>query len=310
MLRYLTQRIRHGLLVLVAVSLIVFISIHLAPGDPALIMSPNLGGTVADQEVLATIRKQMGLDRPLYVQYLAFVGNVLQGSFGMSLQAHIPVAKMIGERLPATLELAVLSMLLAVAVAVPLGIAAAWRQGSAADMLGRVFTLVGVSTPPFWVGLMLIILFSVHWQMLPSGGREGWSSYILPTVTLALQQLALISRLVRTHLLEELGKDYVRTARAKGVTQRRVVYAHALRNSLIPVVTVVGLQFGALLGGAVITESVFGWPGLGRLLLDSVLNRDYPVVQATVFIFSAMFVVLNLAVDLCYLKLNPRIRYT
>jgi len=306
----LCRRLLHGVFVLVAVSVIVFTAVHLAPGDPALMMMPNFGGTLADREILANIRQRMGLDRPLHVQYLDFVSRLAAWDFGESLHAHIPVRKMLGERLGATVELTVLSMVFATVVAIPLGIASARRRNGAVDVFGRVLALLGVATPSFWIGLMLIMLLAVQLRILPTGGRGGWTSYILPTFTLGIQQVALITRLTRSSLVEILRKEYIKAARAKGLGDGRVIWKHALRNVLIPVITVVGLQFGTLLGGAVVTETVFSWPGIGRMVVEAILNRDYPVVQATVFVFSLLFVVLNILVDVCYLYLDPRVRLT
>jgi ABC-type dipeptide/oligopeptide/nickel transport system permease component len=217
---------------------------------------------------------------------------------------------MMRERVGATLELTVLSMVFATAVAIPLGIASARRRNGYVDILGRVVALFGVATPSFWIGLMLIMLLSVQLHLLPTGGRTGWATYVLPTFTLGIQQIALVTRLTRSSLLEVLRKEYIRVARAKGMREARVIWLHALRNVLIPVITVMGLQFGTLLGGAVVTETVFSWPGIGRMLIEAILNRDYPVVQATVFVFSIMFVLLNILVDACYAYLDPRVRLT
>jgi ABC-type dipeptide/oligopeptide/nickel transport system permease component len=252
----------------------------------------------------------MGLDRPLYVQYLDFASRLVVWDFGESLHAHIPVRKMVAERLRATVELTVLSMLFATAVAIPLGITSARRRNGPADVFGRVVALFGVATPSFWVGLMLIMLLAVHLRILPTGGRSGWESYILPAFTLGIQQVALLTRLTRSSMVEVLRKEYVKVARAKGLGEGRVIWMHALRNVLIPVVTVMGLQFGALLGGAVVTETVFSWPGIGRMVIEAIQNRDYPVVQGTIFVFSLMFVVLNILVDACYVYLDPRVRLT
>lgn len=307
---YLCRRVFHGLFVLIAVSLIVFTALHMAPGDPAMMMMPNFGGTLADREILANIRQRMGLDRPLHVQYLDFVRRLAAWDFGESLHAHIPVRKMIAERLPATLELTVVSMLFSIAVAIPLGVASARGRNGVVDVFGRVLALVGVATPSFWVGLMLIMLLAVQFRILPTGGRGDWPSYILPAFTLGIQQVALITRLARSSLLEILRKDYMKAAQAKGLGSGQVIWKHGLKNVLIPVVTVMGLQFGTLLGGAVVTETVFSWPGIGRMVVEAILNRDYPVVQATVFVFSLMFVALNILVDLCYVYLDPRVRLT
>jgi ABC-type dipeptide/oligopeptide/nickel transport system permease component len=305
---YLCRRLFHGMFVLIAVSIIIFTAVHMAPGDPALMMMPNFGGTLADREVLANIRQRMGLDRPLHIQYLDFVARLGSLDFGNSLHAHIPVRKMLGERVGATVELTVLSMLFATVVAIPLGIASARRRNGLVDVFGRMLALLGVATPSFWLGLMLILILAVHFRILPTGGRTGWASYILPAFTLGIQQVALVTRLTRSSLVEILRKEYIKVARAKGLAEGRVIWMHALRNVLIPVITVMGLQFGTLLGGAVVTETVFSWPGVGRMAIEAILNRDYPVVQATVFVFSLMFVILNILIDVCYMYLDPRVR--
>ena len=310
MIYFLTRRTLHGFMVILIISVIVFIALHLAPGDPAQMMAPNFGGTLSDKQLLNNIREQMGLNRPLYIQYLDFLAKMLQGNFGTSLHAHIPVGRMIKQRLPATIELTFLSMIWAILFAIPLGIASARRQGSGVDWFSRILALIGVSTPSFWLGIMLILLFSLHMAWFPTGGRGGWTSYILPTLNLGIQQVAVIARLTRSSMLEHLDKDYVRTARSKGLTEFKTVYKHTLKNGLIPVITIVGLQFGTLLGGAVITETVFSWPGIGSMLLEAILTRDFPVVQAIVFIFAALFVALNIIVDICYAMLDPRIRYS
>ncbi len=307
---FFCRRILHGVFVLVAVTVIVFTAVHLTPGDPALMMMPNFGGTLADREILASIRQRMGLDRPLYVQYLDFMRRLAVWDFGESLHAHIPVRQMLRERIGATVELTVLSMVFATAVAIPLGIASARHRNGPVDVLGRMVALFGVATPSFWIGLMLIMLLSVQLRLLPTGGRTGWPSYVLPAFTLGIQQIALMTRLTRSSLLEVLRREYIKVARAKGMHEARVIWVHALRNVLIPVITVMGLQFGTLLGGAVVTETVFSWPGIGRMVIEAILNRDYPVVQATVFVFSMMFVVLNILVDACYASLDPRVRLT
>jgi len=307
---YLCRRLLHGIFVLIAVSVIIFTAVHMAPGDPALMMMPNFGGTLADREILANIRQRMGLDRPLHAQYLDFVTRLSMLDFGDSLHAHIPVRKMMGERVGADVELTLLSMLFATVVAIPLGIASAQHRNGFVDVFGRMLALLGVATPSFWIGLMLILILAVQFRILPTGGRSGWTSYILPAFTLGIQQVALVTRLTRSSLVEILRKEYIKAARAKGLADGRVIWMHALRNVLIPVVTVMGLQFGTLLGGAVVTETVFSWPGIGRMVVEAILNRDYPVVQATVFVFSLMFVILNILVDVCYMYLDPRVRLT
>jgi len=275
------------------------------PGDPARVIA----GLLATEEDVARLRVQLGLDQPLIVQYANFFGDLLRGDLGTSARTAQPVIAEVMARLPATMQLAVVSMLIAALVGIPIGVIAATRRNSLLDYVLSIITLFGVSMPVYWLGLMLIVIFAVQLQMLPAAGNENITSLILPSLTLAAFSIALIARMTRSSMLEVLHQDYVRTARAKGLRERGVIFRHALQNAFIPVITVLGLQFGTLLGGAVLTESVFGWPGIGLLMLDSIFARDYPVVQGVVFIFAALFICLNVAVDIVYAYIDPRIHY-
>ncbi len=302
---YVAKRLALALPVLLGVSVVVFAAIRLIPGDPAQIMA----GQAATQQVVAEIRRSLGLDRPLPVQYLYFLRNAVRGDLGRSLFNGAPVVEELAQRFPRTVRLAVASILVASVIGIPAGILAATRRQSWVDTLVMAVALVGVSMPVFWLGLNLILVFSVRLGWLPAFGYETWRHLVLPAVTLGAASSAILARMTRSAMLEVLGQDYVRTARAKGLAERVVVNRHALRNALIPVVTVLGLQLGTLLSGAVLTETVFAWPGIGRLLVDAVLARDYPVIQGAILLIATTFVLLNVAVDVLYGFLDPRIRY-
>jgi len=287
------------------VAITIFLMVRVLPGDPARVIA----GVLASEQDVERIRAQLGLDQPLPVQAGIFLRDLVQGDLGVSARTSSPVVEEIGARLPATLTLAAAGMLMAIAIGVPLGAWAAARAGSLGDVLVSTLVLFGISLPVYWLGLMLIILFSIRLRWLPAAGAEGPLSLILPAVTLAAFSVAFIARITRSSMLEVLRQDYVRTAHAKGVRRTTVEWRHALRNALPPVVTVIGLQFGELLGGAILTETVFGWPGLGRLLVDSIFARDYPMVQGLVIVFAAMFAIVNLLVDLTYERIDPRVRY-
>jgi peptide/nickel transport system permease protein len=290
--------------VMFGVSLIVFLLMHFTPGDPALLML----GERATEEQLQAMRQEMGLLEPLPVQYARFLGAALRGDLGRSYRSGRPVMTEVLSRLPATAELAVAAMVVAVLIGVPIGVLSAVRRYSLFDNAGMLLALLGASMPTFWLGLMLMLIFAVSLGWLPPSGRDGLLSLILPAVTLGANAAALITRMTRSSMLEVIGQDYVRTARAKGLPERTVIYSHALRNALLPVVTVIGLQFGALLGGAVITETVFAWPGAGRLAVEAIRAKDYPVVQGAVLMLALAFAFVNLLVDLMYAFINPRIR--
>jgi peptide/nickel transport system permease protein len=302
-MRYVARKLVHTLFVAFGVVTLVFIALRMS-GDPAATMLP--GDASVDE--LRDLRHALGLDQPLHVQYLRFLLSAVTGDFGSSLRHQEPAMMLVMERLPATLELAFAALLLSVVVGVPLGILAALHRGRIADMLAMAFAVVGQATPYFWMGIMLILVFAVELQWVPSSWRGGFERLILPAITLGTHFMAVLARLTRTSMLEVLGQNYVTTARAKGLTERAVVLVHALKNAAVPVVTLIGLQFGTLLGGAVVTETIFAWPGVGRLAVQSIFVRDYPVVQAGVFVLALSFVTINLLVDLLYGWLDPRTR--
>jgi peptide/nickel transport system permease protein len=310
--RYVVRRLLQTIPVLFGVSLLAFAIMHVVPGDPVRLIA----GPDAPEEVVQRIRVQLGLDRPLHQQYLSFLGRALQGDLGRSLRSRAPVTDEVLGRFPATLELTTVSMLVAVAVGIPLGLVAAVRRSTWIDYLAMGTSLSTLSLPIFWVGIVAIWLFSLQLGWFPVSGRGGpvweWNGLrhiALPALTLATASVAIISRLTRSGMLDVLGREFITTARAKGVSPLGVVGKHALKNALIPVVTVVGLQYGFLLGGAVVTETIFAWPGVGRLAMTSILQRDYPVVQGCVLLVAVLFVLINLAVDLLYSWLDPRIRF-
>jgi ABC-type dipeptide/oligopeptide/nickel transport system permease component len=300
---YLVRRFLQSLLVLLGVSFVVFAILFLT-GDPALVLMPP----DASIEDIAKFREQMGFNDPFFVQYGRFLTGALRGDFGQSIRHGEPAFDLVMERMPATFELSGAALLIALSLAIPAGILSAVRRNSLLDYISTVVALLGQSMPTFWLGIMLILLFSVHFNLLPSSGRGGWENMILPAVTLGLFTTARITRLTRSGMLEVLNQDYIRTARAKGVANPPVVWKHALKNAAIPIVTIVGIELGTLLGGSVITETIFAWPGVGRLSVQAIYNRDYPVVQAAVFTLSATFVMVNLVVDVLYTYLDPRIR--
>jgi peptide/nickel transport system permease protein len=311
-----------SLLVLFGISIIIFIILHLT-GDPAVLLMPP-DATQAD---IDNFRKLMGFNDPLFfrwppweylnppwrfatdTQYGRFFVGVIHGDFGNSFRHQQPAMSLVLERMPATLELTAAAMLIAVSVAVPVGILSAVRRNSALDHAGMVLALLGQSMPVYWLGIMFILLFAVRLNLLPDFGAEGWQHLILPAVTLGAFSMARIARLTRSSMLEVLGQEYVRTARAKGLSELRTVLKHALKNAAIPVVTVIGLDMGTLLGGAVITETIFAWPGVGRLAVQAISYRDYPLVQAAVFMLALIFVLINFFVDVLYTYLDPRVAY-
>jgi ABC-type dipeptide/oligopeptide/nickel transport system permease component len=303
MFHYLVRKVFHTAFVAAGVVTLVFVALRLS-GDPASTMLPG----DATVEELADLRRALGLDRPLHVQYVSFLGSAVRGDFGESFRHQQPAFGLVLERLPATLELAFAALLLAIVVALPLGIFAAQHRGRAADVIAMAFAVVGQATPYFWMGIMLILVVSVELGWLPTSGRGSWQHLVLPAVTLGTHFAASLARLTRTSLLEVLGQNFVTTARAKGLGESRVILMHALKNAAVPVVTLIGLQFGTLLGGAVVTETIFAWPGVGRLAVQSIFVRDYPVVQAGVLVLAMSFVALNLLVDVLYGALDPRIR--
>jgi ABC-type dipeptide/oligopeptide/nickel transport system permease component len=304
-LRFLTRRLLLTLPVLLGVATLVFSLIHLIPGDPAQAM---LGDTASPEEI-AELRGRLGLDRPLPEQYTSFLTGLVRGDLGISLRTSQPVTTMILERMPATFELAAAAMLFAIAAAMPLGIAAAVWRGTSVDHSAMTLALMGISIPNFWLGPLLAIVFAVELGWLPVSGRGTWAHLVLPAISLGAALAAILARMTRATLLEELREQYVQAARARGTSRLRAVVGHAFRNSLIPIVTLIGLQFGAVLTGAVITETIFAWPGIGRLLIQSISFRDYPLVQGCILLIAMTYVGVNLLTDLVYGVLDPRIRY-
>jgi peptide/nickel transport system permease protein len=310
---YVVRRFVAFVVTLGFVSVLVFVAIRVLPGDPVLVMA----GPEANPEVVARLREAMGLDRSLPAQYAEWLGRALRGELGVSLQYDVPVGRLIASRLPVTLPLTGMAVLFMLVVAVPLGLYAATHARRPGDYLTMVVTQIGLAVPAFWAGLLLILLFSVHLGWFRSGGFEGWTqgvwpavrSLLLPALALGLFQAAVLIRATRSALLEVLGEDYVRTARAKGVPEGPVVFRHAFRNALIPVVTVAGLQLGQLIAGSIVLESVFALPGLGRLALGAITARDFPVVQGVTLFVASGIVAINFVVDVSYVFLDPRIRY-
>ena len=305
MLRFLARRLALTIPVLLGVATLVFSLIHLIPGDPA----QAILGEAAPQADVEELRRRLGLDRPLLEQYGAFLSGVARGDLGTSLRTGAPVTQQILERMPATFELAAAAMLVAISFSIPLGIAAAVWRGTPVDHAATTLALTGISIPNFWLGPLLAILFAIELGWLPVSGRGGLEHLVLPAISLGAALAAILARMTRATLLEELREQYVQAARARGVSRFRSIVRHAFRNSLIPVVTLIGLQFGAVLTGAVITETIFAWPGIGRLLIQSIGFRDYPLVQGCILLIAVTYVGVNLLTDLVYGVLDPRIRY-
>ena len=332
MQQYILRRLLGLVPVLLGITLLVFLFLHWIPGDPALVLL----GQRATPEQVVTLREQLGLNAPWPHQYLTFLGRLLQLDFGHSVITGSPISTEIRTRWPATFELAAVAMVIAVILGIPAGIAAAVRKQSWLDQLTMSASLIGISMPVYWLGLLLKYLFAVHWQWLPPSGRLGLgigqdmtgfylldaglqlnlpmmqsalAHLLLPAVTLSTIPLAIVARMTRSAVLDVLSQDYIRTARAKGVAERSVILTHALKGALLPVVTVMGLQFGGLLGGAILTETIFAWPGIGSWIYDGILARDYPVVQGGVVFIAVTYTLINLLVDLCYALLDPRIQY-
>lgn len=329
----LLERIIQLIPVLLGVSLIVFVMLALTPGDPVQIM---VGEQAISPEQEAALRRDLGLDRPMVERFFLFVANAVQFDFGQSYYHGRPVADVIAERLPATIELSLVALIVALATAIPLGVLAAIRKNSIFDRLATVGSLLGVSLPGFWFGILLIMLFAVHLQILPVSGRIGYSSevptvtgfllidtlvagniaafgealryLVLPAITLGLPMTAILMRVTRTSMLEVMRQDYITFAEAKGLPRRRVLFRHALKNALIPTVSVAAIETGSLLGGNMIVETVFGWPGLGRLVVESIFLRNYPLVQAAVLLYAVTYVLLNFVADILYTVLNPRVK--
>jgi len=304
-LSFLVRRILLTVPVLLGVATLVFSLIHLIPGDPV----QSMLGEGASPESVNELRTRLGLDRPLYVQYLSFLKGVAHGNLGTSLRTSEPVTSAISDRMPATFELAAAAMLVAVVIAIPLGVLAAARVGTIVDHLATTLALIGISMPNFWLGPLLALVFAVELGWLPVSGRGTLAQLVLPAVTLGAPLAAVLARTTRASVIDELRELYVLAARARGVSRVRAVLKHAFRNSLIPIVTVLGLQLGAVLTGAVITETIFAWPGVGRLLIQSIGFRDYPLVQGCILLIALTYVSMNLLTDLAYGLLDPRIRY-
>ena len=310
---YVVRRLLGALPILLGVSVLVFALLHLIPGDPVLAML----GNEADPRAVRALRQELGLDRPLPVQYVEWLGRVLRGNLSRSIQTREPVARLILERFPATLELAAAALLLGIPGGVVAGVVSARRRDRPADYLVTSLALFGISMPNFWLGILLILVLSLYQGWLPPGGHVGLTVdplgnlryLVMPAIVLAVQIAGVVTRMVRSSVLEVLAQDYVRTARGKGLGERPVFYRHALKNALIPVTTVVGLQLGALLGGAVITETIFSWPGIGKFLVDAIFSRDFPIVQGIVLLVTVFFILANLAVDVAYVYLDPRVKY-
>ncbi len=301
---YILKRIVQVFPVLLGITIATFTLLQLT-GDPAaILLSPG-----APKAVIEEVRREYGFDQPLYIQYVRFVGRTIHGDFGQSIRYKESVLQLYAERLPATVELAVVSMVLAILIGLPLGVLSAVRHNTWIDSMIRSLVLFGQAIPGFYLGLMLIIVVAVNWRLLPTGGRGSWQQIILPALTLATFQLAVIARFTRGAVLDVLGQEYVRTGRSKGLPERTLLWRHILKNAMLPVITVIGLQVGTAFNGAVVTETVFSWPGIGRFMVQAITTRDFPVVQATVMFVALVFVTVNLLVDLAYGWLDPRIKY-
>jgi len=308
MLRYTAKRLVLMVPVLLGVTLLVFLIFYLTPGDPARVVLGDMGQG-ATPEAIEQLRHQLGLDQPWYMQYANFVRKAAMGDFGRSFRGDRPVLPEILVRFPVTLRLTLISLTFAAVIGIPLGVVAAVKQRTWVDNVLMVLALLGVSVPSFWIGIMLMQLFALKFKVLPPSGTGTWQHMVMPSITVAMASVAFIARMTRSSMLDQLREDYVRTARSKGVDERRTIFKHALKNAAIPVLTTVGLQFGSLLGGAVVVESVFSLPGLGRLTIEAIKGRDLPAIQGAVLWVALIFSLVNLAVDLGYAALDPRIRY-
>jgi peptide/nickel transport system permease protein len=305
MTAFILRRLLLAIPTLLGVLVVAFLLLYVAPGDPVMAMV----GERADEATIARLRRELRLDQPLHKQFGHYVGGILRGDLGRSYITNRPIQRDIRERFPKTLQLAGAAMLLASFVGISLGILSAWRPGGPIDRIGLGVAYLGVSFPVFWVGLLLILLFAVTLRWLPPSGFGGWKYLILPAVALGMRSIAFLARMTRSAMLDALGSDFVRTARAKGLTERGVVARHALRNALIPIITVLGLDFGSYLTGSILTETIFSWPGLGRYVVNAIARRDLPAIQGSVLFLSAVFVMVNLITDLAYAKADPRVSY-
>lgn len=305
MFSYVVKRLLQMIPTLIGVSILTFLMIHAVPGDPARMIA----GPEASTEEVAVVRESLGLDQPLYVQYGKYVSNLLQGDLGTSLRSERPVLDEILGRFPSTITLTIMAIVVMVVIGLFAGIFSATRPNSLIDNATMMISLFGISLPVFWLGLMLILLFAYYLNLLPSGGNDGFRHFILPAIALGLSSSAILARLTRSSMLEVINQDFVRTARAKGVREKLVIYKHTLKNAMIPIITIIGLEFGTLLGGAVLTETVFSINGLGRFIIQSIQFRDYPSIQGSILFVAAIFVIVNLIVDLCYGLVDPRVKY-
>jgi len=294
------------------VSFLVFIMIRLIPGDPA----RTIAGIMASEEDVERIRIQLGLKEPIHIQFIKWISNILKGDLGISIRTNRPVTLEIFSRLPNTIELTIVGLFIAIIIGIPIGIIAAIKRGELSDTLLSIFALSGVSIPVFWMGLVLIYVFSLSLGILPVGERggplwtiEGLSHIILPSITIAAPSAGVFARITRSSMIEVLEQEYIRTAKAKGLKMNIIIFRHCIRNVLVQLITIIGMQFGYLLGGAIVTETVFAWPGIGRLLVDAIISRDYPLVQGIVLVYSILFISINLFIDLIYGIIDPRIRY-
>jgi len=305
MAKYILKRIIYLIPILLVVSFLAFMILHLIPGDPV----KNMLGLKATPESIKAVTERLGLDQPLHVQYTTFVKNALKGDFGNSIRTKKPVVDEIIRRFPITMKLALGGIIVAALLGIVVGVISAVKQNKFWDNFLMVISLLSVSTPSFFLALLLMLVFSSYFKWFPSSGLLTWQSYILPILALGTQSVGIIARTTRSAMLEVLNQDYIRTSKAKGVSPSKIIYIHALKNALIPVITVIGLRFGGLLAGSALIETVFAIPGVGRFMIDGVINRDYPVVQATVLLISSTFVVVNLIVDIIYKIVDPRIKY-
>ncbi len=301
---YIFRRLLHSIAVLWGVTVVVFLILHLT-GDPVTLLVP----IDATQETVDMIRREMGLNDPIYIQYGRFIKGAIRGDFGFSYRQNQEALSLVLDRLPATLQLSFVSLALALVVSIPVGIISSVKSNTLPDRVGMIFALLGQAIPVFWLGIMLILIFAVTFPIFPAAGKGTLRHLVLPSITLSMFLMARITRVVRTSMLEVLEQDYVRTARSKGLRELVVIGRHTLKNAAMPIVTIVGLELGTLLGGAVITETVFAWPGVGRLAVKAIYNRDFPVVQATVFMLSLIFIALNFMVDILYTYIDPRVKF-
>ena len=309
---FIGRRILQAIPVILLASIPIFMLLHAAPGDPALMVA----GEDASESTIAAVRRELGLDRPIYIQYVTWLADLARGDLGRSFLSELPVSQLIAQRLPATLELAVTAMILSVLIAIPVGALAAVHRGKLLDRIVTVGTTAGIAIPNFWIGILLVLAFGLTFRLFPAGGRvplmddplQGFRHLLLPALTLAITLSSNLARFVRASMLEVLPEDYVRTARSKGLRENVVVFRHALRNSLIPMLTVLGIQFGRLLAGSIIIESIFNWPGIGSLMLSAIRSRDFPVIQGTLALFMLIVILTNLVTDLLYGVVDPRIR--